>query len=153
MNSVAISAEGVDPPAWIDRARSYALAVLNRIGKDGWDLSILICGDPLIRDLNGRYRWRDEPTDVLSFEQGERYCGPDGEDRFLAGDIVLSLDSIERNCEEFGVAFDEEVRRLVIHGILHLSGMDHGETKDDPMLALQEELLRDLAASGAASIV
>ncbi len=150
MNAVEISVEGVESPAWIERARGFALAVLDRLGKDGWDLSLLFCDDSFIKALNSQYRERDEPTDVLSFEQGERYRGPEGEERFLAGDIALSLDSIRRNSMEFGVSFDEELRRLIIHGILHLSGMDHGEGKDDPMLAFQEELLRDMAASGGA---
>ncbi len=152
MNAVEISVEGVDTPGWADRARDFALAVLERLGKDGWDLSILLCDDPFIKGLNSQYRDKDEPTDVLSFEQGERYRGPDGEERFLAGDVALSLDSIARNAEEFGVGFDEELRRLIIHGILHLSGMDHGEGKDDPMLALQEEILRELAAARGAVV-
>lgn len=152
MNDVEISVEGVDTPLWIGRARDFALAVLARLGKDGWDLSILLCDDPFMKGLNSQYRDRDEATDVLSFEQGERYRGPEGEERFLAGDIALSLDSIERNSKEFGVSFDEELRRLIIHGILHLSGMDHGEGKDDPMLAFQEEILRELAASSGAVV-
>lgn len=153
MNSVEISVEGVGTPAWIERARSFAQSVLSSQGKDGWDLSLLICDDAFIRELNRQYRERDEPTDVLSFEQGDRYSGPGGEERFLAGDIVISLDSLARNSEEFGVDRDEELRRLIVHGILHLSGMDHGEGSSDPMLALQERILRELAAAGGAGIL
>lgn len=153
MNSVEISVEGVGTPAWLERARSYAQAVLARLGKDGWDLSLLFCDDAFIRGLNKQYRERDEATDVLSFEQGDSYSGPGGETRFLAGDIVISLDSLARNSLEFGVGEDEELRRLVLHGILHLSGMDHGDDPADPMLALQEKTLRDLAAEGGAGIL
>jgi len=153
VNSVEISVEGVGTPPWIERARSFSQSVLTRLDKDGWDLSILFCDDSFIRGLNKQYRERDEATDVLSFEQGDRYAGPEGDERFLAGDIVVSLDSLARNSEEFGVGRDEELRRLIVHGILHLSGMDHGEGPSDPMLALQEEILRDLAASGGAGIL
>jgi len=153
LNSVEISVEGVGTPAWLERARSFSQAVLASLGKDGWDLSLLFCDDAFIRGLNRQYRERDEATDVLSFEQGDRYAGPEGEERFLAGDIVVSLDSLARNSEEFGVGRDEELRRLIVHGILHLSGMDHGEDPADPMLALQERILRELAAAGGAGIL
>jgi probable rRNA maturation factor len=154
MNEVEISVEGIGTPTWLDRARDFALAVLARTGKDGWDLSILICDDAFIRGLNRQYRDKDESTDVLSFEQGDSYKGPDGSERFLAGDIVISLDALTRNAEEFGISRDEELRRLITHGILHLSGMDHEDNESTrPMLLLQEEILRGLAASGGPSIL
>jgi probable rRNA maturation factor len=149
MNDVEISLEGIDSPSWIDAVRSFALAVLTRVGKEGWDLSLLFCDDHFIRGLNRQYRDRDEATDVLSFEQGTVYRAHDGTERMLAGDIVISLDALGRNAEEFGVSRDEELKRLVVHGILHLAGMDH--ENDDPvrsMLLLQEELLRSLAGEG-----
>ena len=151
MNAVEISVEGVGTPAWLDRARDFALAILERLGKGDWDLSILVCDDSFIRGLNRQYRDKDEATDVLSFEQGEAYRDPDGADRFLAGDIVISLDALARNAEEFGISRDEELRRLIAHGILHLAGMDHEDNDPSrPMLQLQEKLIRDLAAPGDA---
>jgi probable rRNA maturation factor len=154
MNSVEISVEGIGTPHWLERARDFVLAVLDRLGKDSWDLSILICDDSFIRGLNRQYRDKDEATDVLSFEQGDSYRDPDGAERFLAGDIVISLDALARNAEDFGISRDEELRRLIAHGVLHLSGMDHED--NDPsrsMLLLQEELIRDLAAQGGHSIL
>ena len=151
MNAVEISVEGVGTPAWLERARDFALAVLERLGKGDWDLSILVCDDSFIRGLNRQYRDKDEATDVLSFEQGEAYRDPDGADRFLAGDIVISLDALARNAVEFGISRDEELRRLIAHGILHLAGMDHEDNDASrPMLQLQEKLIRDLAAPGDA---
>jgi probable rRNA maturation factor len=70
----------------------------------------------------------------------------------FCGDIVISLDTLERNVKSYGVEADEELKRLLIHGILHLSGMDHGEEESDPMLELQEKTLRDLIAAGKAVI-
>jgi probable rRNA maturation factor len=147
MNEVEISVEGVGTPDWIDRARSFALAVLERLGKGNWDLSLLVCDDSFIRGLNRQYRDRDEATDVLSFEQGDSYKASDGSEHILAGDIVISLEALARNAEEFGITRDEELRRLIVHGILHLDGMDHEDLDPSrPMLSLQEELLRELAA-------
>lgn len=154
MNAVEISVEGVGTPPWLESAKDYALAVLGRMGKDAWDLSILICDDAFIRGLNRQYRDKDEATDVLSFEQGDSYRDPDGEERVLAGDIVISLDALARNAEEFGISRDEELRRLIAHGILHLSGMDHEDNDPSrPMLLLQEELIRDLSAGGGHTIL
>jgi probable rRNA maturation factor len=154
VNAVEISAEGIGTPPWLERARDFALAVLARLSKDGWDLSILICDDAFIRGLNRQYRDRDEATDVLSFEQGDAYRDPDGNERFLAGDIVISLDALSRNAEDFGISRDEELRRLLAHGVLHLSGLDHEDNDPSrPMLVLQEEVLRDLAAEGGHSIL
>jgi probable rRNA maturation factor len=154
MNEVEISVEGIDTPPWLERAREFALAALAYRGVEGWDLSILVCDDAFIRGLNKQYREKDESTDVLSFEQGETYCGPSGEERFLAGDIVISLDALGRNAEDFGIGRDEELRRLIAHGILHLSGLDHEDNDASrPMLVLQEELLRGVAAAGGPSIL
>ena len=149
MNSVEISLEGIEDAAWLERARVFALAVLSKLGKESWDLSMLFCDDAFIRGLNQQYRDRDEATDVLSFEQGTTYRGQEGEERVLAGDIVISMQALERNSADFGVSLDEELQRLVLHGILHLAGMDHED--NDPgrgMLQFQERLLAELRNQG-----
>ena len=146
MNVVEISVEGIDTPVWIDAAREFALKVLEKLEKDGWDLSILFCDEAFIQGLNKQYRDKDEATDVLSFEQGDSYTSPEGEKRWLAGDIVISLDGLERNVADFGVDRDEELKRLIVHGVLHLSGLDHHDNDPgQPMLKLQEESLAALA--------
>jgi probable rRNA maturation factor len=83
---------------------------------------------------------------VLSFELGAAFEDEGGETRYTAGDIVISLETLEENARYFNTTEDEELRRLLIHGILHLNGMDH-ETNDktEPMLELQEAILTRLA--------
>ncbi|MDR2142885.1 MAG: rRNA maturation RNase YbeY [Treponema sp.] len=140
MNNVEIGAEGVEPPSWRNRAASFINRVLVFLGLDNWELSVLFCGNSYIRELNSRYRGRDEPTDVLSFFLGEN----DGQ-RYLPGDIVISLETLEENAVRFKVSPDQELRRLLIHGILHLDGMDHASNvPEEPMLKKQEEILREL---------
>jgi len=148
MNAVEIGFEGMDEKSWASAAKDFALAVLKTLGKDGWDLSLLFCGDDFIRNLNSEYRSKDEPTDVLSFEQGGEYESAEGDRRFLAGDIVISLERLTFNAAEFGVSEEEELKRLLIHGILHLSGFEH-EDNDPlrPMLLRQEEILRELSVA------
>ncbi|GHV77913.1 endoribonuclease YbeY [Spirochaetia bacterium] len=143
MNRAAISAEEVPLPAHI---QGFILKVLDRLGKDRWDLSVLFCNNAYIKALNSRFRSIDEPTDVLSFALGTGYTDETtGETRFLPGDIIISLETLAENARYFQVPEDEELRRLLIHGILHLDGMDH-ETNEgfEPMLKLQEEILAEL---------
>jgi probable rRNA maturation factor len=141
-----VSAEEVPLPAWEEKAGGFALKVLDRLGRDGWDLSVLFCGDRYIRSLNARYRDRDEPTDVLSFALGETVPDEGGGSRYLPGDIVISLETLAENAGYFQVSEDEELRRLLVHGILHLDGQDHGVHEEaGPMLHLQEEILAGLA--------
>lgn len=145
MNRVAIQAEEDPLPAWTEQAHRFILTVLDRLNRDRWDLSVLFCRDEYIHSLNARFRQKDEATDVLSFELGET-IEENGETRYLPGDIVISLESLEENARYFQVSPDEELRRLLIHGILHLTGMDHATNADiEPMLLLQEALLAELA--------
>jgi len=145
MNQVSLDIQGIDEPVWLDRAEAFILRVLEKLGLDHWDLSIVFADDPFITALNQEYRHKEGPTDVLSFDQGEWYEGENGR-RYLAGDVVLSLESLARNALEFGVTQDEELRRLLVHGILHLRGADHGTNEaSEPMLIEQESILESLA--------
>ena len=142
MNRVEVEARDYPPPSWSGALEKYAVKILDELQKDRWDLSVLLCGDKTIKELNFQYRGKDEATDVLSFELGEE---DKHANRFLPGDIVISLDTLKENCEYFKITEDEELRRLLIHGILHLSGMDHvSNESSDPMIQLQESILSKL---------
>ncbi|MDR2518560.1 MAG: rRNA maturation RNase YbeY [Spirochaetaceae bacterium] len=145
MNRVAISAEEDPLPLRLPRIRRFILSVLDILKQDRWDLSVLFCKDEYIRKLNARFRQKDEPTDVLSFMLGET-VEEAGEIRYLPGDIVISLEALAENARYFQVSPEEELRRLLIHGILHLTGMDHATNADiEPMLRLQESLMAETA--------
>ena len=145
MNRVALCAEEIPLPEWGKSLKSFARKVLIRLGRDKWDLSILLCGDKTISDLNFRYRGKAEPADVLSFALGDGEEFPGKNRRLTPGDIVISLDTLKENARRFGVSEDEELRRLLIHGILHLHGMDHQSNGEaEPMLRLQERILANL---------
>ena len=140
MNRVSFCAEEVPLPAWSKKAKTFIIKVLKYMKKDCWDLSVLFCGNNRIRSLNAQYRNKDEATDILTFNLGVTEHG-----RYIPGDIVISLPTMEENAAYFAVLPDEELRRLLIHGLLHLDGMDH-ETNEqaEPMLKLQEKILADL---------
>ena len=139
--AVEIAVAGVAPPPWRSRLSRFCRAVTAAAGFDGCELSLLLCGDERIAELNARFRGKNRPTDVLSFPREEQ-----GNDTRVTGDIAISLPALGRNARKFGVSENEELKRLVVHGILHLAGMDHGRGKGRSMLSLQEDLLERLGA-------
>jgi probable rRNA maturation factor len=116
---------GPDPPTAAEVEELCTLA-LSSAGIDEGHVAVEFVSEERIRELNRDYRHKDEPTDVLSFAVDEN--GPAAGPREL-GDIVI--------CPEHA----DDVRAAVVHGALHLSGMDH-ETDDGEMLALEAELMR-----------
>jgi probable rRNA maturation factor len=139
---VAPGAAESEPP-WLEGCRRFVAAALRELGAANWELSILFCGDAFIRELNRRYRGLEGPTDVLSFSQGSRVPGAPGKGQ-VAGDIVISLQTLERNAQREGEPRERELKRLLIHGMLHLQGLDHPEEGDSEMLKVQEGLLERL---------
>ena len=145
MNRIAVSAQDFPPPGWSGSLKRFAKKVLEEVKRDNWDLSFLLCADKTIKTLNTRYRNKAEVTDVLSFELGAEIRGKKGV-RCLPGDIVISLDTLRENSLYFKISEDEELRRLLIHGILHLDGMDHRTNKKtEQMLQYQECILAKLS--------
>ncbi|MBN1476193.1 rRNA maturation RNase YbeY [Candidatus Sumerlaeota bacterium] len=109
-----------------------AQRALRHLRVRGRTLSVLITGDAEMRTLNLRWRNLDRTTDVLSFEG-------DGE---VLGDVVISLEQAVRQSERFDVPLPEEIARLLVHGILHLLGHEHGTpAQRRAMGALTEEIL------------
>jgi len=144
MNTVIINSDDMELPSWSEKAGDFSKKVLDIRKRKNWELSILFCGDKKIKELNHQYRNKNEATDILSFSLGETIING-GKKTYIPGDIVISLDTLRRNAEYFKISADEELRRLLIHGILHLDGMDHKTLKKiEPMLALQEEILEKL---------
>lgn len=111
------------------------------------DFSLSFVSDEEIQDLNREYRGIDSPTDILTFalNDGEEFPQFEGEEEEL-GDVFISIDSMLRNAEEFNVPAEEELKRLLLHGLLHLRGMDHksNDFSSEPMLIEQERILREL---------
>jgi len=148
-NRILISVqEGIQEPEWLSKIEDFENKVLEKLEYDGEEVSILFCNNEMIQQLNKEYRDIDSPTDILSFENGEEY--EDEEGKWLSiGDMIISLETLPVNAEYFEVDQNEELKRLLIHGTLHLNGYDHGEEhiekgveSKDPMLVLQESVLK-----------
>ena len=105
------------------------------------EVSIALVNDDRIRGLNKKYRSVDEVTDVLAFAMSER----DTLGCNLLGDVVISLPQALKQAKRFKVSFDEEIARLVIHGILHLLEYDDRDApQKKKMEEKQEAILREL---------
>ena len=132
---ITYSTEGVKFPnikrrettAWIRRvAASY--------GKTVGEVGYLFCDDEHILEVNNEYLGHDYYTDIITFD----YC----EDDVLNGDLVISLDTVRTNAELFHKDYDEELHRVIIHGILHLCGQnDKGPGEREQMEAAENRAL------------
>ena len=145
-SSILISYDDGEPPLSlsIDNAQiiNFILTILKERGHLNWDVSLFFASDERMKDLNLQYRLLSSSTDVLSFSMGEKYKDAEGDERYNAGDVVISLMRVSGNARCFGVSTNEELKRVIIHSILHLEGMDHATNeKEEPMLLLQEEIL------------
>jgi probable rRNA maturation factor len=103
------------------------------------ELSVLLTDDPGIHELNRDHRQTDKPTDVLAFPMDESVPDPAG----ILGDVVISLDTAERQARARRRPLLEEVRFLLAHGVLHLLGYDHAEPGEKrEMVAMTRQLVR-----------
>ncbi|MDF3073191.1 MAG: ybeY [Alphaproteobacteria bacterium] len=121
--------------------RQAARAALAGAGQKAERRSIAIAlgDDELLQALNHRYRGKDKPTNVLSFEAG----APD-----RLGDIALSLPTLKREAKEQGKTLQAHFRHLVVHGTLHLLGFDHEKPRlAERMEALERQILAGLGVA------
>ena len=102
----------------LGRYLSEAQAAVGLLGQ----VTVLLTTDATIRDLNRRFRGKDEATDVLSFPV-DKSCsrGPEK----IAGDVAISVETARKQAAEQGHALGVELRVLILHGLLHLAGYDH----------------------------
>jgi probable rRNA maturation factor len=106
------------------------------------DLTIVLTDDTRLQELNRDYLGIDAPTDVLSFPASE--TDPETGARYI-GDILISIPRAQAQADAAGHALESEVQLLVVHGVLHLLGHDHGEPKEKArMWQAQAEVLESL---------
>jgi len=152
--------EQSDHPVAVDRYSRLARSVLEAEGvTDDVEVSLLFVDEATIAALNERFLEVEGPTDVLAFpieDEGERSgrspdeggTGPasydtDTDRPLLLGDVVVCPVVAARNAVDHGVTFDEEVALLVVHGVLHLLGMDHEADAEAERMERREQQLLD----------
>lgn len=148
-NIVEVSTqENITEPSFIANIEPFAKKIMKELKIKNSYVSILFCNNEYIRELNKEYRQIDSPTDVLSFENGDIMLNENGKKFCTLGDIVISIEMIGENASYFKTDDNDELKRLLVHGILHLTGMDHGEEHIESgkapvckMLIRQEKIL------------
>ncbi|MCQ2108777.1 MAG: rRNA maturation RNase YbeY [Fibrobacter sp.] len=98
------------------------------------DVNIVLCSDEFVREMNKNYRGLDKVTDVLSFEWHEEIPGADE----MLGEIYIARDQVKRQAPEYGNTFYAEMKRVIVHGLLHLSGYDHIKAADRKVMRARE---------------
>jgi probable rRNA maturation factor len=111
------------------------------------EISVLFTDDKFIRTLNNKYRGIDKPTDVLSFSLQEGAIkSPEVESDKLLGDIIISVETAQKQADNLNHSMEKELTVLLIHGLLHLTGYDHEEDKDYKIMREKEsEILKIFA--------
>lgn len=115
--------------------RTVAESEIRRIGV----LSIIFCSDNYILDVNMRYLQHDYFTDIITFD----YC----EGNKLSGDLFISVDSVRENALYYGVEFEDELNRVMVHGLLHLIGYDDHTEEEQKVMREKEDYYLDLRKS------
>lgn len=143
---ISVDPEGVEKELDLEEVRRFTEDLLRALGREDLELSVLLTDDERIRELNKRWRGKDRPTDVLSFQQDfperefDEKLSPEEElervlkgceDCNLLGDIVISVDTAKRQAQELGWSLPREIKRLLVHGVVHLLGFDHETSPED----------------------
>ncbi|MDY3090727.1 MAG: rRNA maturation RNase YbeY [Porphyromonas sp.] len=129
-----------EPQIYKSIVRSWLTQVAERHGRRVGSLCYQFCGDERILEVNREFLQHDYYTDIITFDEsrGER----------IAGDMLISLDTVKTNAELIGVSYAEELHRVLVHGVLHLCGYgDKTELEEQRMRQMEDEaleLLRDL---------
>lgn len=98
------------------KTTSWIRRVAATYGKQVGDVSYIFCNDERILEVNREYLKHDYYTDIITFDYTEG--------NVISGDLFISLDTVRSNSEQFSTPYDEELHRTIIHGILHLCGIN-----------------------------
>ena len=121
----------VRPAVRIRQCNAWIRRVAASHGRRVGDIAYIFCSDDKILEINRQYLGHDYYTDIITFDYTE------GD--LIGGDIFISVDTVSANAMEFGVSFDEELHRIIIHGILHLCGFEDKRPDDKAEMTRQED--------------
>ena len=117
-----------------EKVKNWITEVVQRRQKAVGNISYLFCNDEYLLGVNRQYLNHDTYTDIITFD----YVSAD----LISGDIMISIDRVGENAEKFGVPFEQELHRVVIHGVLHLLGQgDKSDAEAAEMRRQEEEAL------------
>ena len=115
----------------VDRIKKWISVIVKNHGKSVCKINYLFCSDEYIYDANVRFLNHDTYTDIITFDYVEGVL--------LSGDILISVDRVGDNASKFSTSFERELRRVIIHGVLHLIGFKDKSEKDASVMRQKEE--------------
>lgn len=132
---ISYNTEGVSMPKIRRRDTSaWIKAVAQSYGRKVGDIAYIFCDDERILEVNRQYLQHDYYTDIITFDYDEGDV--------ISGDLFISLDTVRTNAEQFGATYEDELYRVIIHGVLHLCGInDKGPGEREVMEAAENKAL------------
>ena len=132
---ITYNTDGVGMPKMKKRLiNRWIRAVAAPYGRKVGDIGYMFVDDEKILEVNNDYLGHDYYTDIITFDYDE--------DDIISGDLVISLDTVRTNAEQFGKEYDDELHRVIIHGVLHLCGInDKGPGEREIMEANENKAL------------
>lgn len=110
---------------------SWIKRVIGLEGKSVGDISFIFCSDNYLLDVNRKYLQHDYFTDIITFDYVENSR--------ISGDIFISVDRVKDNSVQFNTSFDDELHRILIHGVLHLLGYKDKKKEDKKLMTEKED--------------
>ena len=141
MNKIEWLTDGVTPMPDIDAPllEKWIAAVAKTHNRIVGPLTYIFCDDPKIIEVNRRFLNHDYFTDIITFDYTEG--------NIISGDLFISLDTVKTNSEQFATEYDEELHRTIIHGILHLCGINDKGPGEREIMEMNENRALDLLRS------
>ncbi len=106
--------------------------ILEKEDQSNLDINIIFVDNKQIKDINLEYRNKNYSTDVISFPFND-------EKKLFGGDIFISLEKVKENAKKYGISFRNELKRILVHGVLHILGYDHIKTKQKKEMFKKQE--------------
>lgn len=117
--------------------KNWLHEVIRLEGKKPGVISYIFCSDDFLVDINIKFLQRDYYTDVISFDYSEKGV--------VSGDIMISVDRVKENAQNLGVSYLDELKRIMVHGLLHLIGYDDSTEESKALMTGREDLYLGMA--------
>lgn len=118
----------------LDNEENYSFWIENVINSENkvlGEVNYIFCDDDYLLEINKQYLDHDYYTDIISFDYTE--------DNLISGDIFISIDRVRENASDFKVSFEDELKRVIIHGILHYCGYKDKSSAEEKLMRNKEE--------------
>ncbi len=131
-NNISFHSENI--PFLLKNKKSYKqwlISIISNEQKTIGDISIIFCTDDFLLEINKTYLSHDYYTDVITFNYNE--------DNIVSGDIFISIDRVKENSSQFSDKFENELKRVMVHGVLHLLGYEDKSPKQEKAMRKRED--------------